>query len=199
MKIEKVIIQFIPIILIFLLISYSKFMAIFSNTILGKLISVSLIIIYTSIDRILGLFVCSLVILYYQMDYVESMLNMGIFTNFNNDSDNVGLNIVPSMDMNNNNAYYGDDEMYLGGSKYLIGEGFSNHKQGFREENCEKGVLKYKNMDVRNDMADLVFEEIKFENDNNCNLCSDACSFSIIESKLNNEIELIPKNRNNKE
>jgi hypothetical protein len=198
MKIEKVVIQFIPIILFFLLISYSKFMAIFSNTILGKLISVSLIIIYTSIDRILGLFVCSLVILYYQMDYVESMLNMGIFTNFNNDSDNVGLNIVPSVDMGNN-AYYGDDEMYLGGSKYLIGEGFSNHKQEFREQNCEKGVLKYKNMDVRNDMADLVFEEIKFENDNNCNVCSDACSFSIIETKLNNEIELLPKNRNNKE
>jgi len=194
MKIEKFIIQFIPIILIFLLISYSKFMAIFSNTILGKLISVSLIIIYTSIDRILGLFVCSLVILYYQMDYVESMLNMDIFNIFNNQSDNVVLSNVSSVDIIDSNAYSGHDHLYLGGSPYIINEGFSNHKQAFRQENCEKGVLKYKNMDVRNDMADLVFEKIKFDTDNNCNVCSDACSFSIIESKLNNENELLPKN-----
>jgi hypothetical protein len=194
MKIEKFIIQFIPIILIFLLISYSKFMAIFSNTILGKLISVSIIIFYTSIDKILGLFVCSLVILYYQMDYVESMLNMDVFNIFSSQSDNDVLNNVSSIDMIDNNAYSGDDHLYLGGSPYIINEGFSNQKQAFRQQNCEKGVLKYKNMDVRNDMADLVFEEIKFDSDNNCNVCSDACSFSIIESKINNEIKLLPKN-----
>jgi len=194
MKIEKFIKQFIPIILIFLLISYSIFMAIFSNTILGKLISVSIIIFYTSIDKILGLFVCSLVILYYQMDYVESMLNMDVFNIFSSQSDNDVLNNVSSIDMIDNNAYSGDDHLYLGGSPYIINEGFSNQKQAFRQQNCEKGVLKYKNMDVRNDMADLVFEEIKFDSDNNCNVCSDACSFSIIESKINNEIKLLPKN-----
>jgi hypothetical protein len=190
---EKIIIQFIPIILVFLLLSYSKFMAIFSNTILGKLISISMIIFYTTIDKILGLFVCSLVILYYQMDYVESMLNMDIFSMFDYQSDNNGLNHVTSMDMVDNDSYTGDDHLYLGGSTIQFHEGFSSEKQEFRKKNCEKGFLKYKNMDVKNDMADLVFEEIKFNNDNNCNVCSDACSFSIIESKINNEIELLPK------
>ena len=105
---KKIVSQFIPIILVFLLLTQSKRLAIFSNSVLGKLIAVSLIIFYTNIDKILGLFVCALVILYYQLDYVEAYLNMST-------------------------------------------ENFASINQTFRSENCKNGILKYKNMDVRNE------------------------------------------------
>jgi hypothetical protein len=148
---KKIVSQFIPIILVFLLLTQSKRLAIFSNSVLGKLIAVSLIIFYTNIDKILGLFVCALVILYYQLDYVEAYLNMST-------------------------------------------ENFASINQTFRSENCKNGILKYKNMDVRNEMADHVFQELKFKDDDKCNVCSDTCSFSIIESKMSKELELQPIN-----
>lgn len=63
--------QFIIIILIFLAVSDINRLVLFSNTILGKLLAVGLIVFYTSIDTLVGLFVCGLVILFYQSDYVD--------------------------------------------------------------------------------------------------------------------------------
>ncbi len=69
----KTISQFIPILLIFFLSSYFTSFIQFSNTIFGKLLAVTIIIFYTYIDKITGLFVCSLVILFYQLHFVETM------------------------------------------------------------------------------------------------------------------------------
>jgi hypothetical protein len=73
---KKIISQFIPIVIIFLLLSYSDEIAIFSHSILGKMISILIIGYYTVIDKYVGLLVCILFIFYYQTDYVESMLNI---------------------------------------------------------------------------------------------------------------------------
>ena len=70
--------QFIPILLIFFLIAYSKSFIKFSNSILGKLIVIGIIMFYTYLDKILGLFVCLLFIFFYQTDIFENMLNMDI-------------------------------------------------------------------------------------------------------------------------
>jgi len=70
--------QFIPILLIFLLISYFKTIAKFSNTVLGRLLAICIIVFYTILDKLLGAVVCLLVIFYYQSDLVETMLNMDI-------------------------------------------------------------------------------------------------------------------------
>jgi hypothetical protein len=176
MDFNKTALQFIPIILVFLLLTYSKSIAIFSHTILGKLVAIALIIYYTVFDKLVGLFVCSLVIFYYQMDYVESMLNLdiGLFSP-------VSSNIADSI-----------DEIYIGGIPLRSIEPFSQAKADFRSQNCSKGVLKYKDMTVRDEMADHVFQEIEFEDDSRCNVCSDSCSFSIIESRLNKESEMKP-------
>lgn len=76
MKSAEIIIQFIPIIIIFVLLKFSKQFVSFSFTILGKLLAITMIIFYSSIDIIIGLFICCLFILYYQSDYVENMLNL---------------------------------------------------------------------------------------------------------------------------
>jgi hypothetical protein len=70
--------QFIPIIIIFLFISYFKNAIMYSKTLLGKLLAVCIIIYYTAIDKIMGAFICLLIIIYYQSDIVENMLNIDL-------------------------------------------------------------------------------------------------------------------------
>lgn len=77
MKTIEIIAQFIPMIIVFLLLKYSNEFVNFSFTVLGKLMAVFIIIFYANIDITVGICVCGLVILYYQSDYVENMLNIG--------------------------------------------------------------------------------------------------------------------------
>ena len=83
MKNTNIIIQFIPIVIIFTLLKFSKDFVDFSFTILGKLLAILTIIFYSCFDIIVGLCVCGLVILYYQSDYVENMLNIGDVSDLN--------------------------------------------------------------------------------------------------------------------
>jgi len=63
--------QFIPIIIVYLLLTYTKTSVLISKTILGRFLAVLAVIYYTYLDKYLGLFVCALVITYYQSDYIE--------------------------------------------------------------------------------------------------------------------------------
>ena len=185
---KKAIIQFIPIIIVFLLITYSKRMAVLSNTVLGKLTAIGLIIFYTSIDKIMGLFVCSLVILYYQLHIVESFVNVDFYDNYEINNDDHGDDSI------DDEIYVDDDDNKLSirrvNKKGSIKKN-KNVKDEFRSNNCVKGALVYKNMAVKNDVADFIFNEIQFKDaDNKCNVCSDTCAFSIIEYKINKEDEL---------
>ena len=76
MKTVEIVAQFIPILILFLLLKYSNDFVNFSFTVLGKLIAMFIIIFYAQIDITVGLCICGLVILYYQSDYVENMLNI---------------------------------------------------------------------------------------------------------------------------
>ena len=76
MKTVEIVAQFIPILILFLLLKYSNDFVKFSFTILGKLVAIFIIIFYAQIDITIGVCVCGLVILYYQSDYVENMLNI---------------------------------------------------------------------------------------------------------------------------
>lgn len=76
LNIKKLVINFVPIILIFLLVTYTEEFSKFSHTILGKAFAIVLILFYSKLDILSGVFVCILVILFYQSDYVESFNNM---------------------------------------------------------------------------------------------------------------------------
>ena len=218
---KNIISQFIPIVIIFLLLSYSNEIAIFSHSILGKLISILIIGYYTVIDKYVGLFVCILFIFYYQTDYVESMLNINeSMWDWKVDHDFVddysylesfselkpGCNCgspKPLQEAKTEDKLE-EEDMILKGY-----ESFENYremyedkqepvneevKQTFRKENCSsKGVLQYKNMEVKNDMAEHIFPELKFK-DHVCNPCSKTCDFSIIETRIRTEDELKPIN-----
>jgi hypothetical protein len=63
--------EIIPIILFFTFYVYSDETLDFSQGYFGKLIFIAIIVFYTSVHPIYGLFVCSLVVLYYQSDIMK--------------------------------------------------------------------------------------------------------------------------------
>ena len=65
--------EILPLILFYLFFANSDFMIWFSLSYLGKLCAILIIIFYSSIHWIYGLFFCVVVILYYQSDLIEGM------------------------------------------------------------------------------------------------------------------------------
>ena len=66
--------QYLPILLLILFLLFPSTFILQSNTILGKLISILLIIIYTNVHVLYGISVCLFVIFYYQSDYIYSII-----------------------------------------------------------------------------------------------------------------------------
>ena len=191
--------QFIPIVVIYLLLSQYKGCMLFSQTIFGKLLAVFLILFYVSIDKIVGLFVCALLMLFYQMDCVEISLNKEAFDDIKGQTTQEMLEEKrpPSPEyketktakpsnkedietFENYNTTYGSDETFK------VNETVQNT---FRQQNCNKGLLKYKNMVVNNEMASHVFPEVTFK-EQHCNVCNPTCKFSIIEAKFKAETKI---------
>jgi hypothetical protein len=205
---KKIVAQFIPILLLFFLLTAVRPFIQFSNTIWGKLLAVCIIVFYTALDKILGLFICSLVILFYQWNDVEGMETQSFL-----------LQEAEIIEPETNLVNIIDDEVYIPqdetvsetetGANTKYPKGISAYRwmdyveedpvnphiavqEVFRKENCKNGVLLYKNNAVRKDMADFVFPELKM-NTTVCNPCDKTCSFSIVENKLKTEKELMPK------
>ena len=196
MKLTNTVAQFIPIVVIFLLLSQYQGCVKFSHTILGKIMAAFVILFYTTIDKVLGLFVCALIILFYQMDCRENMLNIESFDTIEEEEeeeeDELEYNETkPAKSCNacgvkNIETF----ENYESSNEKVVDNGAVQDE--FRKEHCQKGVLKHKDMDVKNEMAQHVYPELKFQNDY-CNACSPTCKFSIVESKLKTETQLLPK------
>ena len=199
--------QFIPIIIIVLLLSWSKEFVNISRTILGKILALSVVIFYTHLDKYLGLIICLFVIIYYQSDFVENMLNTDdlmntLVENFEaskKEKTNVTEESPEIEDIQNITPKSAElqklmskvDDVYKPEieSKSVNVEGFDVVKN-FREENCKDNSLYHKQMKVNPEMVSHIFPELKFKN-SECNVCDNTCEFSIIENRLKNEKELI--------
>lgn len=196
---SQIVSQFIPILLILLLLTNTTEFIKFSHTIIGKLIAITILIFYIILDKTVGLLTCVLIILYYQCDFVENVLNQ---FNISESFDNVGINNVP--DATTTTAEPGTGLFAYFPLSLLDKLGFTNYASiptppdaitEFRKRNCEENQLIHKGMNVKDENIDLIFPELKFKNDK-CNPCDKNCNFSIIEFKLNNEAELIPIDSN---
>ena len=147
--IQKIIVNFLPIILLFLLVSYTPEFAKFSHTILGKAFAIIIIIFYVKIDIYMGLLVCALVILYYQTDYVESFNNM-LKEGFENEDEEIEDNEAEAdgedennsvnNDINNNYSEYDIYKFQENENKYNTEEDKTNmddvpiaYKEGFEK------------------------------------------------------------------
>uniref|UniRef100_A0A6C0D4U1 Uncharacterized protein n=1 Tax=viral metagenome TaxID=1070528 RepID=A0A6C0D4U1_9ZZZZ len=185
---KRILLQFIPIVLLFVLLAYFKDTAYFSRTILGKFIAICIIIFYATIDKLYGLLVCALIIIYYQSDFIENMLNYG--------GDWATFDSIVSLDNT-------DDGMYIGGtinnkleSFIQINDAYPESKKiisndAFKNDHCVNGQLMDKNTPVRLDMTEHVFPEVTFKQ-GPCNTCSKTCDYSITDNKIQKEIDMKP-------
>jgi hypothetical protein len=197
-----VIAKIIPILIVFFLTVYSNQTIEFSQTILGRFISIGLIVFYINYNLLYGIFACLLVIFYYQCDCVDSLNDVNIvdlegFTEDKNDKKNAA---EPPENFANYNETYPDLDTTKPSHEqnlYKPIQKNSSIKEVFRKKNCKKGALKFKDIDVKHEIATHIFPEIKFNNDA-CNPCTDTCNFSIIEEKMKNEDSIVkPKFSNN--
>jgi len=194
---QNTIAQFIPMVALFFLLSQYRGCVELSHTILGKLLAVFIIIFYTTIDKVLGLFVCALVILFYQMDCRENLLNIESFDTIEEQEEE---GEEAELEYNETKPAKSCDSCGVKNVETFENYEADNNKvvengpvqDEFRREHCKNGVLKHKDMDVRDELTQHVYPELKFQHDY-CNACSPTCKFSIVESKLKTETKLLPK------
>lgn len=183
--------QFIPIILLFLIVSNPDIIIQFSNMSIGRFIAVSIILFYSSINKYLGLLSCMLVVLYYQLycydDKKEFFENL-TFSRFeeNKEQPPKVLETSPVRYAEYNNLYITECAKFAPQN-----DANSLLKKQFTDRFCDRDILKYKNIAVRSEMVQHVFPEIKFKA-GKCNPCSATCEFSIIANKLHMEEKMKP-------
>lgn len=164
----------IPVILISMFVLYENNMAYVANSPLGKLIAILLIVYYTSIHFVYGFLACSLIILYYQYDYVK---NIVINTSFEINEQFATIQSPNKTPIEN------------------LAEGISCDDASvsqFKRQYCKNGTLVNKGSVINLEMLEHIHPDIQFKN-KKCNPCADTCEFSIIEEQLNAEENLKPK------
>jgi c-di-AMP phosphodiesterase-like protein len=187
------IVQFIPIIIFFLWVSYPQEFVVFSNFSIGRFIAVCIIIFYSSLDKYLGLFICGLVILFYQAGYIENMNNVREhFQDIAYSMMNENLTIAKEIFLENKPLGYTlYDSLYANITSSTVSSKNEVLKNEFRKEHCNNDVLKYKESNVKTEMVEHIFPQISFTG-KACNPCSQTCGFSIIESKIAIEEQMKP-------
>jgi hypothetical protein len=137
-----------------------------SHTSLGRLLAVAIIVYYTKIDKLFGVFICVLTIYSYQLENFEHMLN-------------ISEGFLWDMTFTPYEQHVYD----------RLNTELTERQKTFRQTNCSKGVLVNKGIPVNNEMAEHVFPELKFDG-SACNPCDTTCAFSLLSQKLNMEDEL---------
>jgi hypothetical protein len=165
-------IHMIPILFLFLLVLFSKETIAFSNTIFGKLLSILLILYYSTIDRLYGLVLCLLIVLYYQeIDFLEG------FDSYQ--SNNLNVLATPMMTTE-----------YISPAEDLNTS--IPEKQEFRQKYCHLGKLMHKGYEISKENAEFVFPSLQFSDMGPCDPCENACKYTIAEF-VESDIKMIPK------
>jgi hypothetical protein len=199
-QIQKIVINFLPIVLIFLLATYTPEFAAFSQTALGRLLAIFLILFYLKLDFLTGLFVCVLIILYYQTDYVEGFSEMlkedeeaempSPETTPVSESSPIASSTPQSRTepLEPFSTYETVSEKNVGIANNRIL--YDKSKQEFRKKYCDKGHLIHKGEIVNTEMVEHIFGEIKHDDYHKCNICDPSCKFDLIEPHIKSEDDL---------
>lgn len=187
------IMQFIPMVLVLLMASFPQQFSQVSHSLVGKVFAVCLVLYYTRIYYVFGLVAVIFFILYYQ-EFEEPFVpeNKNKKEPETTEIEDDGTNLPPLEESDTDNLNEGFSE-YTKDTGVITIDQFNDAKDAFIKEKCKNGVLMYKMMPVRNEMADHVYSEIKFIDDNKCNPCDSTCDYNIIEAKLKTQESLISK------
>jgi len=195
-QIQKIVINFLPIVLIFLLATYTPEFAAFSQTALGRLLAIFLILFYLKLDFLTGLFVCVLIILYYQTDYVEGFSEMlkedeeaempSPETTPVSESSTTPQSRTEPLEPFSTYETVSEKNVGIANNRIL----YDKSKQEFRKKYCDKGHLIHKGEIVNTEMAEHIFGEIKHDDYHKCNICDPSCKFDLIEPHIKSEDDL---------
>jgi len=184
---DSVVMQFIPIMLVLVYASYKPWFIDTSQTILGKVIAVMLILYYTSIDYVYGTLCCVVIIAFYQMNEREGF---GPYFGTKPVGDAKPMVMKPMV-------MKPVVMKPVGNLKPDTIDAFTSARDTFIQEKCRNGVLMYKDFPVKSEMADHIYPEIQFNTKSRCNPCDSTCDYSIIEAKIDTETEMCPRSSNN--
>ena len=202
---NKFVMQFIPIFLVLFYSLYTDWFIETSRSVLGKLFSIIVIIFYTKMNKLYGVFVCVAFILFYQLtepNVVEGMKSKKkskkskpASTSSKPDDETANSDDAskPATAATNEPEEPDEPEEPEGFENYqslypvISKEDFNTAKDEFIKEKCKNGIIMYNDMPVKPEMVDHIFSEINFTTKAKCNPCDRTCAYSIIESKL--EIE----------
>lgn len=187
--------DFIIIFTVYLFVAYPTEMVFATETPLGKLAAVFIILYYASIDFTYGVFACGLILYYYQLDLVESLVKIEINEKMSENLESMNTELKKVATKKEVEPYCGPSHDLYRYEPMEVADFnenilLQNARAEFRKENCKNGELVAKGVAIKPEMSDHVFREIKFTNDNKCNPCDESCRFSIVESRIRNEAEL---------
>ena len=165
---SRLLLNFLPMIIIYFIVVYSPQMAKWSHSLLGKSVAIAIILLYCYFDIISGFLACALIIFYYQSDYVES---------FQYSLKETDIIIVEKDKPEEKSDLESLDDAYpLDSTVPVI---YDKDVQKFRQKHCSKGHLIHKGQIVKPEMAEHVFPEIKQDSFHKCNICDPECSFNL--------------------
>ena len=184
--------QFIPAFLILIYLTNRHTFRNLSHSILGKLFAVMLILYYTRMHFLFGTLSCFVVIIYYMLtEDVEEGFRSDVLEGFRSEA---------KAEAKQNEAKatpVESDQLILDKPKDVTAiitiDQFNDAKEEFIREKCKNGVLMYKDLPVKTEMADHVYSEIKFNKSKKCNPCDRTCDYNIVEAKLKTQEALTPK------
>ncbi len=180
--------QALPVILILAYFLVPKAFRQVSFHALGKMIAVLLIVLYTYQDRVHGLLVCLLVILYYHRCYEESFVSRPTAEYAAYIPKPSAKSLPTQFDPHLEQDFTHVGEAYPDKLAPIkkVGEAL------FRKEKCHNAKVRYKNQTMKNNMVTHVYPELQFR-DGECNPCDRTCHFTI-QNKQETEATLAPKN-----
>ena len=155
-----------------------------SYSILGKLIAISLIVIYTFKHIVYGFLVSSIMMWYYQME-LDQYWREGFDKS----------EYLPQPSSKRGSAYFKPtvesdltsyDQAYPDNLEPMAKEG----EAVFRKKYCRKGKLQHKEMDVKNEYAPHIYPEMEFS-DKPCNPCDETCRIEVKKQKTQTILEPI--------
>lgn len=183
--------QFIPAFLILIYLTHRHTFRNLSHSILGKLFAVMLILYYTRMHFLFGTLSCFVVIIYYMLTE-QGVPAVGIHDE--------GFRSEAKADEKQEEAKappVESDQLILdkpkGVTAIITIDQFNDAKEEFIREKCKNGILMYKDLPVKTEMADHVYSEIKFNKSKKCNPCDRTCDYNIVEAKLKTQEALTPK------
>jgi len=223
--------------LIVIFVVHTKWFIEFANSRLGRFVAIALIVIFTRISIIYGLFVCLLIIFFYQMDVMDQLHDInGIecmtslfphsydvtatgsnrisnntptqklkyeFVDENPDKPVLSINQIGDTKYNTEGEYVLEPKDNLKNTLLISSEVLSSVNNAeytepftqisdvttFQNQNCKHDKLMYKEFPVKREMAQHMFPEIQYKNDDICNLCDPNCEFAV--NKINIEQKIV--------